>query len=113
MRRALLTALLDATLLSGCGEDDSARPAATTGTITIRDLTYAPMPAVVKAGRRILARNGDDAPHALTDRAAARAFDSGTIEGGQTGSVTFRAPGTSASFCELHPFTKGTVTVTR
>jgi plastocyanin len=112
MRRVVLPALLAAALVAGCGKADrAAERAATTAAITISDFRYAPDPATVKAGRRISVRNRDDAPHTLTGRAAA--FDSGTIEGGRTGAVTFERPGTFAYVCEFHPFMRGTVTVTR
>jgi plastocyanin len=111
MRRVLLTAVLGAALLSGCG--DGGGDAATTGAIAIRGFAYSPASATVKVGRTVSVRNRDDAPHTLTDRGADRAFDSGTIRGGRTGAVTFERPGTYAYFCELHPFMKGTVTVVR
>jgi plastocyanin len=112
MRRLLLPALVGATLLAACGDGDSADRAATTA-ITISDFRYAPAAATVQAGRKISVRNRDDAPHTLTDRAAGGAFDSGTIKGGQTATVTFQRPGTYAYVCEFHPFMRGTVTVTR
>ena len=116
MRHALTAALVSAAaLLAGCGgmSDQAASPTAATTAIAIKDFTYSPTPATVKAGARIAISNADGAPHTLTDRAAARAFDSGTIKGGARGSVTFTKPGTYAYFCEFHPYMKGAVTVTR
>jgi plastocyanin len=119
MRHALIAVLLGAALLVGCGgstNSSSARPAAsdapTTTSIAIKDFKYVPTPASVKAGTKIAVSNADRAPHTLTDRAAGRAFDSGTIKTGETRSITFSKPGTYAYFCEFHPYMRGTVTVT-
>ncbi len=116
MRHALLTALAGAALLAGCGGDDgkagNGGSAASTDTIRIAKFLYSPKSATVKAGRAISVPNADDAPHTLTDRSPKREFDTGTIRGNETGKVTFRRTGTFSYFCELHPYMKGTVTVT-
>jgi plastocyanin len=117
VRLALLTALA-ASALAGCGgaETSSTAPAnaaTTTDTIAIKDFAYSPTPATVRAGMTVSVTNDDRAPHTLTDRASARAFDSGTVKGGATGSVTFVKPGTYTYFCEFHPYMKGSVSVAR
>jgi plastocyanin len=119
MRYAITAVLMGAAVLAaGCGDDPAAkapaRAAATAATtkIAIKDFLYAPTPATVKVGAKVAIPNADSAPHTLTDRASRRAFDSGTIKGGATGSVTFSTPGTFAYFCEFHPYMKGSVTVT-
>lgn len=121
MRHAILAALLAALLLAGCGggDDDTgpAKPAAaasgTTDTIKIVDFVYDPTPATVRAGRKISIPNADAAPHTITDDGSGKAFDSGTIRGKATGSLTIDKPGTYKYICEFHPFMKGEVTVTR
>ncbi len=123
MRHAILAALLGTALLAGCGDDDSGGAGMTTkaesaaaertDTIRIVDFTYDPSPASVEAGQRITIPNADAAPHTLTDAASARAFDSGTIKGKTTGSITFAKAGTYSYVCEFHPFMKGEITVTR
>lgn len=124
MRHALLAALLAAALLAGCGgEDDSAAAmtsttaagtaAESTDTIKIVDFVYDPTPATVRAGQKISVPNADAAPHTITDAGSGNAFDSGTIKGKATGSVTFDKVGTYEYVCEFHPFMKGEVTVTR
>lgn len=117
MRHALIAALLGAALLVGCGDDDEgaaapAGAAAATTKIEIKDFKYSPTPATVKAGATVTVPNADNAPHTLTDKGSGRAFDSGTIKGDESGSVTFTKPGTYAYFCEFHPYMKGSVTVT-
>lgn len=122
MRHAILAALLASSMLAGCGGDDAGTASApmsaaagsgTTDTIKIVDFVYDPSPATVKAGQRISIPNADAAPHTITDEGSGKAFDSGTIKGKATGSVTFDKPGTYTYICEFHPFMKGEVTVTK
>jgi plastocyanin len=124
MRHAILAALLGAALLAGCGGDGdsnaattSSTPAtsagATTSTIKIADFVYDPDPATVKAGQAISIPNVDAAPHTITDAGSGKAFDSGTIKGRATGSLTIDEPGSYRYICEFHPFMKGKITVTR
>lgn len=121
MRHTLLAALLAAALLAGCGGEDkgattkapSAAGAKTTDTIRIANFVYDPTPATVKAGQKISITNADTAPHTITDGGSGKAFDSGTIKGKATGSLTIAKPGTYKYICEFHPFMKGELTVTR
>ena len=125
MRLPILATLLGAALLAGCGGDDkttkSATPAASdaagggtsTKTIAIDDFVYSPKPATVMAGQRISIPNADAAPHTITDAGSGKAFDSGTIKGKATGSVTIDKPGTYSYICEFHPFMKGEITVSK
>jgi plastocyanin len=116
----LLLILLGAALPAGCGGDDDS-PAAATGaaearnstTIKIADFVYAPDPATVRAGARISIPNADAAPHTITDDGSDKAFDSGTIKGRATGSLTIDRPGSYSYICEFHPFMKGKITVTK
>ena len=112
-RHALLATLLGTAILAGCGgEDKPAAPAATpTDTIRIADFLYEPDPATVKAGSKIAVVNADDAPHTLTEEGGSPTFDSDTVKGKESGSVTFKTPGTYRYFCEFHATMKGTVTV--
>jgi plastocyanin len=120
MRHSILAALAGAALLGGCGDDDGdaaapARSAATTPATTIKivDFVYDPDPATVRAGEAISIPNADAAPHTITDaEAGGKAFDSGTIKGRATGSLTIDEPGSYRYVCEFHPFMKGRITVT-
>jgi plastocyanin len=114
-RHAMLAALLGATLLAGCGDKaDTGTPApaaAATDAIQIKDFLFVPDPVTVKAGVKIAVSNTDKAPHTVTEVGGSPSFDSGTIKGGESGSVTFSKPGTYKYFCEFHATMKGTVTV--
>lgn len=114
-RHALVAALLGAAVLAGCGgEDEPAAPAAaTTDAIKIADFLYDPDPATVKAGTKIAVTNADDAPHTITEAGGSPSFDSDTIKGKASGSVTFKTPGTFMYTCLFHPTMKGTVTVVK
>jgi len=116
-RHALLAALLGTAILAGCGGDDTtAAPpdAAGTDSIRIAEFLYDPDPATVKAGTKISVTNADDAPHTLTEEGGSPpSFDSDTIKGKATGSVTFTTPGTFKYYCQFHPTMKGTVTVVK
>ena len=118
MRQTILAALLATTLLADCGGDgDDAGAGAdgkTTDTIKIVDFVYDPTPATVRLGQRISIENADAAPHTITDGASGdKAFDSGTIKGKATGSLTIGRAGTFSYICEFHPFMKGEITVTK
>lgn len=129
MRNTILATLVAAAALTGCGGDDGAdkrtvdsatattaeqtdTTAEQTETIKIEDFTYEPTPATVQSGQKISINNTDAAPHTLTHSESPRVFDSGTIEGKATGSLTIDKPGTYSYFCEFHPFMKGEITVT-
>ncbi len=126
MRHAILAALLGGALLTACGGDDKTNAATSgstasapasaeqTDTIRIVDFVYDPTPATVRAGQRISIPNADAAPHTITDDAPGEgAFDSGTIKGKATGSLTIDTPGSYSYICEFHPFMKGKITVTK
>jgi len=130
MRHAILAALSSAALLAGCGGDGdggSAPPTSQsttttttgagagerTGTIKIADFVYDPDPSTVKAGQKITVPNADAAPHTITDAGSGKAFDSGTIKGRATGSLTIDQPGSYRYICEFHPFMKGEIEVTQ
>ncbi len=123
MRYMILTALVGAALLAGCGGDDDAgqdsgatapakaATATATDSIEIKDFLFDPDPATVKVGTKVSVSNVDAAPHTLTEEGGSPSFDSGTIKGKQRGSVTFEEAGTFKYFCEFHATMKGTVTV--
>jgi plastocyanin len=117
----ILTALVGAALLAGCGGGDDAgqdsgatapaKAATATDSIEIKDFLFDPDPATVKVGTKVSVSNADSAPHTLTEEGGKPSFDSGTIKGNQSGSVTFEETGTFKYFCEFHATMKGTVTV--
>jgi plastocyanin len=77
--------------------------------VQIVEFSYEPDPVVVQAGGKVIWQNEDTAPHTAT--ADDGSFDTGTIEKGKLGSVTFKEPGTFTYHCEIHPTMHGTVEV--
>ena len=103
---AVLLALVGLVLGSGpaAGNETAARDAAAGGspiatvaaaqTVTIRNFAFVPSSLTVAPGTAITVTNQDRAPHTMTARN--RAFDSGTIPGGQSGQITAPStPGTT------------------
>ena len=78
--------------------------------MTIEDYLYRPATVTVPAGTTVTFSNRDSAPHTATSKEAG-AFESGTIEGGESGRVVLGEAGTFAYYCLFHPFMKGTVVV--
>jgi plastocyanin len=130
-RWALSAALIPAALaVAGCGggggyggsgsSSGGAAPAATSGggasaaaKVTIADFKYGPEPVQVKSGGSITWTNSDSTPHTATDTADESVLDTGTLDQGDSKTVTFEQPGTYRYTCLFHPFMHGTVTVTK
>lgn len=126
---AVLSALIAATLLAGCGADDATletsaaappaeaaaapapSPDGATAEIGIADFAYDPATVTVKAGTAVSWTNEDAAAHTATISTGTQKFDTATIEEGQTATVTFDTPGTYAYICVFHPLMKGTLVV--
>jgi plastocyanin len=121
MRHTILAALAAAALLGGCGGDDDTSTAGAAAkttaaaeasdTIRIKDFLYDPDPVTVKVGQRVTVVNADSAPHTVTEKRGSPSFDSDTVKGGASGSVTFAKTGTFAYYCLFHPTMTGSVTV--
>jgi plastocyanin len=81
--------------------------------VNIQNFAFNPPNIVVPPGTTVTWVNNDRAPHTVTATDPAGAFDSGTLQPGQSFSVTFTQPGTTyAYYCAIHPSMTGTVTVT-
>jgi len=78
--------------------------------VMIKGFEYGPPNVLVKAGGKVTFVNQDSAKHTATDKAS-DAFDTSTLEKGQSKAVTFDKPGTYDYICDFHVFMKGKVTV--
>jgi plastocyanin len=88
----------------------AASPAAgATADVTIVGFAFDPAELRVVAGTTVTWTNRDSVPHTATDGDGS--FDTGTIDGGASGSHTFDAPGTFDYVCAFHPNMTGTVIV--
>src|SRR5215212_5007854 len=80
-----------------------------TMTVSIKNFAFDPANATVAPGTTVTWVNNDQVPHTAT--ANDGAFDSGTLQPGQSYSFAFDKPGTYAYHCNIHPYMTGTVTV--
>jgi len=101
-------------LLAGCVSDrpSTAPDLPSSGEqVTIEDFAFQPAQLTVATGTTVTWTNRDSESHTVTadDRST---FGSSAI--GRDGTFTFTAgaPGTYTYFCQIHPFMKGTLTVT-
>jgi plastocyanin len=113
-RGALGTALA---LLAGsavaCFSDRPTAPDTGGGgtSVTIENFAYVPPALTVAAGATVTWTNDDDAQHTVTADDGS-SFDSNLLGHGGTFQLPAPAPGTYAYHCAVHPFMKGTLTVT-
>jgi len=85
----------------------SAAPAGATK-VDIQNFMFGPGTVNVKAGSQVTWTNSDSAEHTAT---ASGAFDTGTLNPGDSKTVTLSKPGTYSYACSFHPFMHGTVVV--
>jgi amicyanin len=78
--------------------------------VEIKQFAYNPNALSVKPGTTVTWKNSDSLPHTVTGDSDTPA--SGYLIQGQTYSFTFIKPGTYSYHCKIHPYMKGTVTVT-
>ena len=82
-----------------------------TRTVVIQGFSFNPAHITVKRGTRVTWINRDMTKHTAT--ASNGAFDSGILRPGQSYSHTFKTAGRTNNYhCEIHPFMRGSVTVT-
>jgi plastocyanin len=99
--------------LSGCFSDRPATgptPPAGGSDVAIENFAFAPANLSVQTGDAVTWTNMDNVSHTVT--ADNDAFDSGALGAGATFQLTAGPPGTYTYFCQIHPFMKGTLTVT-
>lgn len=80
--------------------------------IGIHDFTFSPAKLTVSPGAKITVKNSDSTTHTLTATGGGASFDTGDIAPGKT--ATFTAPTKAGDYsydCSIHPFMKGTLTV--
>ena len=112
---AVVIAVIFIALLAGGGGDDkpAQTPAVLQGsevTIDISDFDYSPRDATVTAGTSVSWANTGDAPHDAVDDG--ETWNTGVLDGGDTGSVTFDEAGVYDYHCSIHPDMDGKLTVT-
>lgn len=84
----------------------------TSTNIGISDMAFTPATLTIKAGTSVTWTNKDQAIHTVTSDDG-KTFASEKLSNNQTFSMTFSNPGSYPYHCEIHPFMKGTITVTQ
>jgi plastocyanin len=120
LRSAGMLALLGA--MVGCGSGSTAtthaslrpdpvlaRPSPAV-TVAIRNFVFPRAVIRVAPGTRVTFINEDDAAHSAT--ATSPQFDTGTLNQGQSRTITFRRAGVYRYICLYHPFMLGKLIVT-
>lgn len=110
---AIVVAVVAFALASHRSGSSSPRPAApVTGTgaaVTIKNYAFAPQSLRVKVGTRVTWTNRDSTAHTAT--ADQGSVDTGTINSGQSKTITFNRTGTFAYHCAFHAFMTGRINV--
>jgi plastocyanin len=78
-------------------------------TVYIRDFYFSPASITVEPGTTVTWVNQGQAPHTATHTGGA--FDSGTLQPGESYSYTFNQAGNYAYYCRVHPSMTGTIVV--
>lgn len=79
-------------------------------TVKIRNFKFEPANLAIAVGKTVQFINLDEEPHTAT--ATDGTFNSKALDTDQTWSYTATKPGTYPYICSVHPFMKGTLTVT-
>ena len=94
----------------GDAADDGGSSAEGTSEVTIDNFTFMPAEIEVAAGTEVTWTNQDDVDHTLKDEGDVYP-ESEELANGETFSFTYDTTGEFPYICGIHPFMKGTVTV--
>jgi plastocyanin len=79
--------------------------------VSIQNFAFNPPNITITPGTTVTWTNNDSAPHTVT--ADDGSFDSETLQPGESFSLRFDSAGTFPYHCEIHPFMKGSITVSK
>lgn len=79
-------------------------------TVKIRNFKFEPANLAIAVGKTVQFLNVDEEPHTAT--ATDGTFNSKALDTNETWNYTATKPGTYPYICSIHPFMKGTLTVT-
>jgi plastocyanin len=79
-------------------------------TVKIRNFKFEPANLAIAVGKTVQFINVDEEPHTAT--ATDGTFNSKALDTNETWNYTATKPGTYPYICSVHPFMKGTLTVT-
>ncbi|HLJ26005.1 MAG TPA: metallophosphoesterase [Candidatus Angelobacter sp.] len=110
-------AVVDSTLSGNAPEGykaDSSTGSSSSGsetTVKIDNFSFNPTPIKVKAGTKVVWKNGDDVPHNV--ESTQHRFSSPVLDTGEKFEFMFQDPGQYSYFCKLHPKMTGKVIVSQ
>src|SRR5437879_2401066 len=117
-RTGLITALAITAVLAlsfaGYRGTEAAAPSAASNaaaSVAIQNFAFSPATLTVAMGSNVTWTNDDSTGHTVTSDTGAWP-DSGVLAQGKAFSFTFNKTATFAYHCSIHPFMKGTITVT-
>jgi len=87
--------------MMGGGGPETTGSASGRGEVRIESFRFEPTTLNVTPGTVIVWTNQDSAPHTATAKDGS--FDTGRLDKGDAGNVTFEKPGTFAYICDIHP----------
>lgn len=96
-------------MMGGGGGPETTGSATGRGEVRIVDFRFEPTVLNVTPGTVVTWANEDSAPHTATGEGD---FDTGRLDEGESGEVTFDRPGTFEYICTYHPWMEGRVVVT-
>jgi plastocyanin len=79
--------------------------------VSIVDFAFTPKTITVPVGTTVRWTNNGSAPHTVTSTSSPKAFDSGTLNSGDSFEFTFKTVGQFPYRCSIHPSMTGTVIV--
>lgn len=108
--------VIGAGLALTAGDDESATSGSATepNVITIDNFEFIPPEGQVEVGAELTFDNVDSSTHTATSGESPSpdgVFDTGTIQTGESATLTVEEPGEFVYFCEFHPFMRATLTV--
>jgi plastocyanin len=102
--------MMDGGMMGGRGRGNETRGTASgRGEVRIADFDYEPSVLEVTPGTAVKWTNEDRAPHTATDQDDT--FDTGRLDRGESGEITFETTGTYDYICTYHPYMTGRVVV--
>ncbi len=105
----LVAAVVAVVGVSGCTSQNQTSSIGANGVI-IQNMTFSPSTLTVPVGTTVTWKNLDNvAHHVVSDTGA---FDSGTLNNGQSFNFTFTKAGNYPYHCSIHPSMTGTIVVT-
>lgn len=112
-----VTSCLAVVSLAGCGATSDPSPAASVSAssgpiaVSIRNFAFGPPSITVHVGTTVTWTNQDPQPTHHTATADGGAFNTGSLEPGQSGAFTFTNPGRYAYHCAIHNYMTGVIVV--